>query len=246
MTGPRRSARRAHVGILACVAALLLGTVSAVHAQAWTELSPARQSALAPLKAGWAEMDAERRAQWLGLADRFPTLSAAERQRLQGRMSEWSQRSPEERGAARLQFHEAQRWTPQERQERWREYQSLDPQARLILAHRWKLEEATRIHEQSQASNKRNLLENRAPTSEPPRTASPTTVRARSGATSRPIPSQRTEPPPAVQPGVPKVAATPTFVDRDTLLPRRGPQAAGVTRPKTPATPARPADAAKN
>jgi hypothetical protein len=217
------------------VPAALTLVASAGWAQDWSALDARQQAALAPLQSQWSQLDTDRRAHWLALADRFPDLSSAERRRLQDRMIEWSQRSPDERGATRLQFHEAQRWTPEERQERWREYQSLDPQARLILAHRWKLEEAARAQAQAQAPNKRNLLENQRPTSEPPRTASPTTVRARSGATSRPIASGPGTPAAQQQVGVPKVAATPAFVDRDTLLPRRGPQAAGVTRAAKPA-----------
>lgn len=205
-------------------------TMGAAWAQDWDALDPAQRSALAPLQPGWTRLSDEQREQWLAVAGQFPALSAVERERLQARMLAWARRSPDERGAVRLQFHEAQRWTPQERQERWREYQSLDPQARLILAHRWKLEEATRAAEQAQVDGKRNLVEKPPLSAEPPRTASPTTVRARSGATSQPIPAAAT-PPPHQQPGLPKVAATPTFVDRTTLLPKRGPQAAGVTRP---------------
>jgi hypothetical protein len=224
-----------HLGRSALWLGVLLAACTTAWAQDWEALGAGQRAALAPLQPGWERLSDEQRGQWLAVADRFPTLSAVERQRLQARMLDWARRSPDERGAVRLQFHEAQRWSPQERQDRWREYQSLDPQARLILAHRWKLEEATRAAEQAQADSKRNLVENPPLSSEPPRTASPTTVRARSGATSQPIPAAPA-PPPHQQPGLPKVAATPTFVDRTTLLPRRGPQAAGVTRPAAAAS----------
>ncbi|MEO8836960.1 MAG: hypothetical protein ABI364_09500, partial [Caldimonas sp.] len=67
---------------------------------------------------------------------------------------------------------------------------------------------------------------------------------ARPGATTTLI-TRRPAPPPHQQTGMPKIATTPEFVNRSTLLPRRGPQAAavesaGVTAPApAPATPLR-------
>lgn len=219
--------------VLACTAGVL--ACSAAWAQAWQELDAQQSAALAPLQAQWADIDADRREQWLALARRFPSLSGAERDRMQARMADWARLSPDERGSARLQFNEAQRWSPEERQQRWEAYQSLHPQARQILAHRWKLEEASRVKQTSEAPTKRNRLETPPRTAEPPRTASPTTVRARSGATSRPItPAAADTPTPPI--GSPKVAATPPFVDPATLLPQRGPQAPSVQRqPPAPA-----------
>jgi len=47
-------------------------------------------------------------------------------------------------------------------------------------------------------------------------------------------------PPPHQQTGMPKIAATPEFVNRSTLLPKRGPQAAAVTTTSVqPAPPVR-------
>jgi len=40
--------------------------------------------------------------------------------------------------------------------------------------------------------------------------------------------SKRPTPPSHQQTGLPKIAATPEFVDKSTLLPRRGPQAAAT------------------
>lgn len=229
-------ARRRHAGFgqrqVAWLVAVLGGCLisAAAGAQTWQELDAQQRAALAPLQAQWAGIDPDRRDQWLALARRFPSLDAAERSRMQARMADWARLTPDERGSTRLQFNEAQRWTPEERQQRWEAYQSLHPQARQILAHRWKLEEASRAKAAAAPPTKQNLVEKPAPTSEPPRAASPTTVRARSGATSRPI--TRAPAPGPTPAGAPKVAATPPFVDPATLLPQRGPQAAGVKRPR--------------
>jgi hypothetical protein len=61
----------------------------------------------------------------------------------------------------------------------------------------------------------------------PPRAATPTAATARDGATTRPL-LREAEAPTYPQHGVPKIAATPSFVDPATLLPRRGPQGAAI------------------
>ena len=60
-----------------------------------------------------------------------------------------------------------------------------------------------------------------------PRPVAPSTVQAKPGATTRSI-AQPVTPPLHQQPGMPKIAATPGFVDSNTLLPQRGPQAAAA------------------
>jgi hypothetical protein len=214
--------KRRLLGLLLALSAATAGAAP----ERWQDLTAQQQNALAPLKGSWAGIEPSRREKWLEVAARFPRLSESERQRLQDRMVEWARLSPTERGQARLQFQEAQRWTPQERQERWEAYQSLDPQARQVLAKRWKLEEAAR-QKATRPDAKRNVVEAPAPTVAPRQVASPTSVRAGQGATTKPIGQPRAEPP-HHQPGLPKVAATPGFVDQATLLPKRGPQGAAV------------------
>jgi hypothetical protein len=200
-------------------------------APAWQDLTPAQQRALSPLRGQWSRIDAARRQSWLDVANRMPSLSAAEQARLQARMAAWSSLSPAERGTARLQYQEAQRWSPQERQARWEAYQSLHPQARQILAERWKLEVPDgRQTGTASADSKRNVVEPPPPPVAPPRAASPTSVRSRSGATTHPMLEPAAEPA-HHQPGLPKIVATDPFVDPATLLPKRGPQGAAMAAP---------------
>jgi hypothetical protein len=55
----------------------------------------------------------------------------------------------------------------------------------------------------------------------------PTVVQARPGASTNLVSKQPT-PPLQLQTGLPKITATPGFVDSQTLLPRRGPQGAAA------------------
>jgi hypothetical protein len=63
-------------------------------------------------------------------------------------------------------------------------------------------------------------------------------VQAQPGATTTLI-SKRPTPPAHQQAGIPKIAATPEFVDKRTLLPQRGPQAA-ATRSAAASAPSAP------
>lgn len=234
MTAPARrrpSSRRLAIlasGLaLSCAFAMAQPLVAGANGD-WRALTPAQRSALAPLQSQWAQIDGPRREKWIEVANRFPTMPPEEQARLQARMAAWSHMTPRERGQARVQFQEAQRWSPEARQERWAEYQSLHPEARQVLAERWKLEAAARAAQHSAPSSaKRNVVEPVPAPAVPSKPASPTTVRAQSGATSTLI-SAKPSPPVVNQAGVPKIAATETFVDPATLLPRRGPQAAAV------------------
>jgi hypothetical protein len=67
----------------------------------------------------------------------------------------------------------------------------------------------------------------------PPKPVAPTVVQAKPGATTS-LMSDRRAPPSHQQTGLPKIAATPGFVDSTTLLPKRGPQGAAIV----PAQPA--------
>jgi hypothetical protein len=83
---------------------------------------------------------------------------------------------------------------------------------------------------------KRNLVQAQA--TPRPKAVSTTAVQAKPGATTSSI-NARTGPPAHHQPGLPKISATPGFVDPTTLLPQRGPQGAAVqaVAPTAPSQP---------
>jgi hypothetical protein len=196
---------------------------------AWASLTNGQQAALAPLQRDWATIDLQRKQKWLEVAGRFPAMSAAERQRVQERMSEWARMTPQERTRARLQFQETRQFSPEDRQARWDAYQALPDDERQALAQRAKpaAKSASAVEARaSDGSAKRNLV---SPTRQAAvKPVAPTVVQAKPGATTS-LMSARAAPPAHQQPGLPKIAATEGFVNPNTLLPRRGPQGAAVS-----------------
>jgi hypothetical protein len=53
----------------------------------WKNLSPLQQAVLASLESDWSSFNQSSKMKWLKVANRYPTMSAADQERLQGRMS---------------------------------------------------------------------------------------------------------------------------------------------------------------
>jgi Protein of unknown function (DUF3106) len=207
----------------------------------WQDLPAGHRAVLKPLERDWRGIGAEQKQKWVELAARFPALSPEERGRVQARMTEWAQMSPRERGQARINFQEAKQVSPQDRQAQWEAYQALTPEQKQQLAAR----AAPVPKDNSRQANaaparpsraadpmddsppaKSNLVPNPAH-AQPLRQVAPTVVQAQPGATTTLI-TKRPVPPAHQQTGLPKIAATPEFVDKATLLPQRGPQGAAT------------------
>jgi hypothetical protein len=212
----------------------------------WASLTPAQQQALAPLQRDWSGIDQSRKQKWLVIAARFPNLPADERKRVQERMSEWTHMTPAERNSARLQFNEARQVSAEERQAKWQAYQALPEAERQSLAQR-----AKPVAKSAQAasaaavsgaaasvraahlsatnpadgSTKRNVVQ--APAADQVKPVAPVVIQAKPGATTTNM-STRLPRPTHSQPGTPKIAATPGYVDPATLLPKRGAQGAAA------------------
>jgi hypothetical protein len=224
-------------GILLCALMALAAPPAAAAGPdaggpSWNTLGPAQRQALAPLKGDWASIDPARKQKWLELASRFDRMSPDERGRVQQRMSDWVSLSAKQRTEARMNYQGAKDLSPQERQQRWEAYQSLPENQRRDLAARAKSgtgkgnARATPFAAESKVNTVPNpLLEARKP-----RAVTPGMTQAKPGATTN-LMSTRPAPPLHQQTGLPKVAATPEFVDSTTLLPRRGPQGA-ATEPR--------------
>lgn len=213
-------------------------TVAAEQGARWSELKPAQQSALKPLEAEWAGIDVRSKRKWQELSTRFPKLTPDEQARVQERMSEWTRLTPLQRGEARMHFQEAKQLPTQDRQARWKAYEALSPEQKQQLAARAATAaEAARKNASSARTDgrpgreagpqaKSNIVPNPA-FSAPPRSVAPTVIQARPGATTTLI-TKRPTPPGHQQTGMPKIAATPEFVNKATLLPQRGPQGAAT------------------
>ncbi|WP_374592160.1 DUF3106 domain-containing protein [Aquabacterium sp.] len=208
---------------------------------AWTSLTANQRSALAPLQKDWTELDSVSQEKWLALANRFPRMSEAERTRVQARMTDWAHMTASERGKARLRYQRAKEVSPEERQAQWAAYQSLPEEQRRKLA-----EDAAKHRSTTgngaisghpstpygAAGTKSNIVP--APKrGDNLKSIAPTVVQAKPGVTTNLV-SKRPSPAPHLQPGLPKVAATPGLVDSITLLPKQGPQ--GVKTPSPAAS----------
>jgi hypothetical protein len=211
---------------------------AAASGPAWSALTPAQQSALAPLRKDWPAIDAPRKQKWLEIAARFPSMPRQEQQRIQDRMNEWARMSPEERGRARLQFQEARQIDPRERQARWDAYLALPAEERRALSKsastvpkasaagiRDPADEATSPARPTATQSKNVVTAPSAPAAA--RTTAPAVVQARPGASTTLI-SKPASPPAHVQGGQAKIATGQGKVDRSTLLPQAAPQPAAT------------------
>lgn len=209
----------------------------------WSELKREQQSALKPLEHQWAAIEAPRKQKWVELSSRFSKLTPDEQARVQQRMSEWAKLTPRERGEARMNYQEAKQVPAQDRQARWKAYEALSAEKKQQLAARAAPPSSSTLAEAARNSGppssrtdltsrdsapqaKSNIVPNPS-FAAPPRAVGPTVVQAHPGATTTLV-TKRATPPGHQQTGMPKIAATPEFVNKATLLPRRGPQGAAT------------------
>ncbi|MCC6611205.1 MAG: DUF3106 domain-containing protein [Burkholderiales bacterium] len=110
----------------------LFAFVPAAHAAssksgpAWDQLTSQQRQILAPIQSEWASLDAAHKRKWLGIAKRYPAMTEKEQARLQERMREWVNLTPDERRAARAQYREFEQMSPKERRavrKQWDAYQ---------------------------------------------------------------------------------------------------------------------------
>ena len=213
--------------------------VSAEKPPTWASLTPGQRSALQPLQREWRNIGPDHKQKWLEIVAQFPAKSADERQRIQARMTEWAALTPEQRGNARLQFKQAQQLAPSNRQARWEAYQALPEAEKKELASRAVPPAAmgtpAKIRARASGTDGTDSLSVQTKSNEvvPPdvrrqaRSVAPTVIQAPTGATTTLI-SKRPTPPAHQQAGLPKITASPSFVNPTTLLPKRGPQGAAV------------------
>lgn len=110
--------------------------VPALQQPKWTELTPEQKQILAPLAGEWDSLEVYRQKKWLGIAQRYSTLTPDEQARMQLRITEWVKLSPEQRKAAREKY-KSLKTAPPERKEvlkqKWQEYEELPEDERLRL-----------------------------------------------------------------------------------------------------------------
>lgn len=100
----------------------------------WKDLNPAQQQALKPLGPHWNNISEQQKRKWLALSVNFEKMSPTMQAVLQERMLDWGALSGVQRNQARLNFAEAKRLSPAEKQAKWEAYQTLDPEEKAKLA----------------------------------------------------------------------------------------------------------------
>lgn len=133
---------RARFGLILAVALWLASPVG--HAgialplsqPSWSELTSEQKRVLAPLSAEWDKMESFRRKKWLGIAQRYQTLTPDEQARMQRRMTDWAKLSPDERKRARDKYRALQKVAPEKKEAvklKWQEYKELPESERSRL-----------------------------------------------------------------------------------------------------------------
>lgn len=121
--------------IAALALAIAVGTASAAgpakkNGLPWAEMTADQQQILAPLKPEWDNLSTGRKATWVGIAKRYPTMRPAEQERVVRRMHAWAKLTPDQRHAARERYRSIGKLPPEKRQDlkqQWAEYQALPP-----------------------------------------------------------------------------------------------------------------------
>ncbi len=104
---------------------------------AWAELTQGQKQILAPLSRDWDKMEAFRKKQWLGIAQRYPTMKPEEQARVQRRMQDWASLTPEQRTRARAQYKTLKDESPEKKQalrQKWEQYKELPDEEKKRLA----------------------------------------------------------------------------------------------------------------
>ncbi len=100
----------------------------------WENLSPLQQAVLASLESDWSTFSQSRKMKWLKVAGRYPTMSAADQERLQGRMSEWSKLPQKDRRMARDNYLSSLQFPSEQKKAAWESYQQLSEEEKQKLA----------------------------------------------------------------------------------------------------------------
>lgn len=109
-----------------------------VSGPGWTELNPVQRDILKPLAPSWNALSQGHKRKWLQMAKSYPSLSAEEQVKMQGRMKEWVALTQQQRAQARLNFAKtnelSKELSAEEKTAKWQAYQSLSDEEKRKLA----------------------------------------------------------------------------------------------------------------
>ena len=114
---------------------LILLTYPAVaNAQNWSTLNEDQRLILAPLEEDWSSLTVARQKKWVDVANRYPSMSDADKSTLQSRMSEWAGLSTTERQRARDNYLRILNISAEKKAAAWESYQQLSAEDKKLLA----------------------------------------------------------------------------------------------------------------
>jgi len=134
----RRALTRAFLALALAAAPFITEGADPARATrpAWAELTADQQQILDPLKPDWDALSSSRKKTWIGIANRYPSMTREEQQRVQARMQKWAKLTPGERHAARERYKSIGKLPPEKRdtlRQQWAEYQALPPSEKRML-----------------------------------------------------------------------------------------------------------------
>ncbi|PUA16655.1 DUF3106 domain-containing protein [Glaciimonas sp. PCH181] len=100
----------------------------------WSDLTAAQKLTLAPLATGWDKLKLSTRKKWIEISKRFNSMSATEQARVQERMHDWGNLTPEQRREVRENYARTRKLDTEERAKRWAQYQQLPEEEKQKLA----------------------------------------------------------------------------------------------------------------
>jgi hypothetical protein len=100
----------------------------------WESLKPSQKQILAPLESDWDYMLPDSRKKWIQVANIYPKMSAQDQERLQSRMTSWSNLSQKERRIARENYLSSLKFPAEKKAEAWSAYQKLSDEQKKKLA----------------------------------------------------------------------------------------------------------------
>jgi hypothetical protein len=100
----------------------------------WSELSDGQRSLLAPFEDQWSELTAREKQALAHMAERFPDVTPDDHERSMKRLAAWAELTPDDRRLARYGYRWMRQLDRNEVMAAWKQYQSLTPAQRAVLA----------------------------------------------------------------------------------------------------------------
>jgi len=100
----------------------------------WESLNQNQQKILAPLESDWDYMLPDSRKKWIYISNIYPKMSSQDQERLQSRMTGWSNLSQKDRRIARENYLASLQFPAEKKAEAWQAYQQLSEEDKKKLA----------------------------------------------------------------------------------------------------------------